>query len=180
MFTQYAEIMGWTMLYNDYTQDNLGALVRTISRDLDYSTRNSLGINPKYFACAQHGMTSKYILVIGEARSKNDSKSMAGAWLPFTSAKMTAFVQKYLGYQAFRYAWTNAEDIAQSKVPMQYIKNAHAIVAFGEAANSVLRNIGIPPTHKFAHPAYFSRWNTDRGRMALGEFESTYKEAFTA
>lgn len=172
-FQQYAITYGYDMYYNDYNSD----WVQSTASEIYASMPSEDSVSPEFYTMGNNPVQPRSI-IIGEARNKRDSLTMAGAWLPFTSAKMCQFVQRYFGDGAFNFAWTNAEDVANGKVPLAYIQNQARVYTFGESARAYIRDRGIEATASFAHPSYFSRWNTDRGRAALHYFEQQYKQAF--
>jgi hypothetical protein len=172
-YLAYARRFKYHIVTNDYDADSLKHNVNAV---IDLLPEDS-ALHPKYFTNDRESLIAPR-LIIGEARNKNDFKTMAGAWLPFSSARMCAFVQKYFGDEAFDFAWTNVEDIEHGLVPLRRIKGAAEKFAFGEKAKAFCTANSIALDSAFAHPGYFARWNTERGRTELARFESQYKEAF--
>lgn len=173
-YDQYAKQFGYTSLINDYTEERL----RLNAKILVESLPPEEPVNARYATFDILHPRRPYRLIVGEARNPKDFQTMAGAWLPFSSAKMCQFVQKYFGDWAFQFAWSNTEDYERGVLPLSVLRGATEVYTFGKLAEAfVLRN-HITPKASFLHPAFFARWNTDRGREALKEFEAQYKAAF--
>jgi hypothetical protein len=171
-FLEHAENFSYEIFWNDYTEQWVQDTVEQILQKLPLERGNpGLWTNPVHYTLAPR-------VVVGEAKNPNDASTLAGAWLPFTSARMSIFVQKYFGNDAFQFAWTNAEDFLHGKLDLKLLRGAAEIFTFGETAAAYVKGKGFEPKASFAHPAFFSRWNTERGRSALAKFETEYKKAF--
>lgn len=169
---------GRDFCYDIYSKDYTAVRDEQIAANIIYSLPDENPISARYLTYGKQLLVPGVRLIVGEQRNPNDYKTMAGAWLPFSSAKMCRFVQQYFGDKAFRFAWTNAEDISHGLIPRHIIQNASEVFTFGKDASNVVQQVGVLPNAAFAHPAFFARWNTDKGRAALKEFERTYKVAF--
>lgn len=174
-FLSYASLFGWDIYWNSYHENFISETVQLITEKFSMIPRGVL--NPRYWTNANY-LPKTPRVIIGEARNKTDFRTMGGAWLPFTSAKMCQFVQKYFGNDAFNFAWTNSDDIENGRVPHSKLDSTTGIYTFGTRAHELMAHLHYDVKAAFAHPSYFSRWNTDRGRYALQIFEEKYKEAF--
>lgn len=170
----YATEFRYDVCINDYTQERLQYNVAKIIKSLPEEEP----ISAQYLTHGNLLPLHSEQLIVGEARNVNDNKTMAGAWLPFSSAKMCKFVQQYFGTKAFRFAWCNAEDFKRGVLPAGVLRNAREVFTFGAEAKNLVDGVGVTPAASFSHPAFFARWNTERGRAALAEFEKKYVAAF--
>lgn len=173
-YQQYAKEFSYDVYVNDYTEDTAE---RNASRIIE-SLPEELPISGKYLSLDASHRFHDYRLIVGEARNPKDFQTMAGAWMPFSSAKMCSFVQKYFSNSAFQFAWCNTEDFQKGVLPLTALNTAAEVFTFGKSADMFVARHNITPKASFMHPAFFARWNTDRGRAALQEFEQQYKQAF--
>jgi len=172
-YLNYARRFRYDIFTNNYTD---WGLQQTVERIVDTLPEEG-EVSPKYITNDLEAPLAPRV-ILGEARNKNDFKTMAGAWLPFTSAKMCQFVQKYFGDDAFLFSWTNVEDFEHGMVPMRRLRTAGEVFTFGEKAKAFCVANNVRVDSAFSHPAFFSRWNTERGRTELARFEAQYKGAF--
>jgi hypothetical protein len=177
LYEDYGAMFQYTVGYNDYSLDFMRALLDNVEKQING--------NAPVFAPAQcvtvpenFEANPRFTLVIGEERNPNDYKTMPGAWLPFTSAKMTQFVRKYFGMKAFNVGWTNSEDIDNNCVPLSIVHAAKTVICFGMRARATAKRLGCENVAAFSHPGFFSRWNTDRGRKALAEFQGGFADVY--
>jgi hypothetical protein len=174
-FYTHAIQFGWNMYWNSYQEYWVDETVNLIMEKFSMIPRRVL--SPRYWT---HGTRTPRTpeVIIGEARNPRDHETMPGAWLPFTSAKTAAFVQKYFGNRAFEFCWTNADDIARGYIPTSKLNATTGIYTFGEKAANLMKTLHIDVKASFGHPSYFARWNTERGRAALAKFETQYRAVF--
>lgn len=173
-YDQYAKQFGYISCINDYTEERLRQNATYIVENLPEEEP----VNARYATFGILHPRRPYQLIVGEARNPKDFTTMAGAWLPFSSAKMSQFVQKYFGDSAFQFAWSNTEDYERGVLPLSVLRNAAEVYTFGTLAKAFVERHHVEPKASFLHPAFFARWNTERGREALREFEAQYKAAF--
>jgi hypothetical protein len=171
LFSDYYYKYGWDMFHNDYSRRSLEFQAESTVKMLG-KLREQYCEVPRFQTWPSVGHT--YNLVLGDSRNPNDSKTLPGAWLPFTSLKMTQFVRQWFGKYATQFAWSNAADVESGEVDQNFVLNARSVIAFGDRAQELCKKLGVEKVHSFAHPAYFSRWNTDRGRTALEKFTTTF------
>lgn len=174
VYQNYARRFGYNVLYNHYTEDSLRRNIRMAIGTVEEHSK----IHPRIMSSGTEALRAPR-LIVGEERNPNDYKTMPGAWMPFSSAKTTQFVQKYFGDDAMMFSWTNAADIENGLVDNTILQAATAIYTFGNKAYDTVAGRGIIPAGAFAHPGFFTRWNTDRGRKALMTFETEYKKVFS-
>lgn len=173
-YTKYGRDFGYDFYMNNYTEErvqhNATSIINSLPAEEPVSARylTHTTLHPEFSPR----------LIVGEGRNPNDFKTMAGAWLPFSSAKMCQFVQKYFGNEALRLQWCNMEDFERGVLPISVLKSAGKVYTFGRLAEAFALRNKVVPAYSFLHPAFFARWNTDRGRAALQQFEAQYKAVF--
>ena len=173
-YEQYAKEFSYDVYFNNYTE----ATVQLNASMIIASLQEEEPVNARYLTLDTLHRSKGYRVIVGEARNPKDFQTMAGAWLPFSSAKMSAFVQKYFSNSAFQFAWCNTEDFSRGVLPLSALHNAAEVYTFGKMAEAFVIQRGATPKAAFLHPAFFARWNTEKGRSALREFETQYKTAF--
>jgi energy-coupling factor transporter ATP-binding protein EcfA2 len=175
MFYNYAQEYFWNTQANDFRPETIDKIAEAIKVQLDQLYLNQSPCSPMYYTMPLYRSSGRWLVMMGDKRNVSDYKKHAGAWLPFSSLKMTQFAQKYFGNRALNFAWTNAADIEKGDVPISLV-NGNKVVTFGSAAAELCRRLNITPAGEFDNLSVMSRWNTNRGREQLIKFERELAE----